>query len=487
MRPPKGGTGRNEVPVGNENMATRLGLALIGVQAIVWCTGVAIGVDEASRPSVSAKASAPMDLHAMWRQERDAHLQFFPDAPFDTSSILIMWTDDSPPEMRAAVRQAVGGQTLQTWDLVPGLEHIYVAGNAEEAVRIAEQFGVAQGILEFAEPDYFYSIIATPNDTYYGLLWGLNNTGQTVNNDPGTSGADIDADLAWDVTTGSSTVVVGMADSGIRRTHEDLGANIWTNPGETAGNKRDDDGNGLVDDTWGWDFWNNDNDPTDDNGHGTHTAGTVGAVGNNGKGVTGVCWNVRMVALKIGSRNGSVSSSAGISSINYCVNKGIKVSNHSWGGTAYSSAFDTAVTNARNAGHMLVCAAGNSAVNNDSTPFYPASYTQDNIISVASIDNDDRLSSFSNYGATRVDLGAPGTNIASTYISRNANNAYAYLSGTSMAAPHVTGVAALVWSINPDWTYSQVRSKIMSTVRPAAALSGKTVTGGVLNANNAVR
>ncbi|MBX3382270.1 MAG: S8 family serine peptidase [Phycisphaeraceae bacterium] len=431
--------------------------------------------------------SAPADLSSIWRQQRDAHLEFFPDAPFDPSSILVKWSDDSTEELRAAIRLTIGGQTLQTWELVPGLEHMFVPGNAEDAVKLVDQMGGALGIIDFVEPDYFYSIIATPNDTYYGLLWGLNNTGQTVNGDPGTAGADIDANLAWDVTTGSSAVVVGMADSGIRRTHEDLSVNIWSNPGETAGNKRDDDGNGLVDDTWGWDFWNNDNDPTDDNGHGTHTAGTVGAAGNNGKGVTGVCWHVRMVALKIGSRTGAVSSSAGISAINYCVNKGIKVSNHSWGGTSYSSAFDSAVTSARNAGHMLVCAAGNSSVNNDSTPFYPASYPQDNVISVASIDNDDKLSTFSNYGATRVDLGAPGTNIASTYINRNANNAYAYLSGTSMAAPHVTGVAALVWSVNPDWSYAQVRDKILTSVRPISALSGKTVTGGVLNANNAVR
>lgn len=175
----------------------------------------------------------------------------------------------------------------------------------------------------------------------------MNNSGQTVNKDRGTNNADIDANLAWDVATGSTSMVVGMADSGIRKTHEDLAANIWTNPGEIAGNGIDDDGNGYTDDTWGWDFWNNDADPSDDNGHGSHTARTVGAVGNNGKGITGVCWNVRLAALKIGSANGSVSVSAAISAINYCVAKGIKVSNHSWGGGTFSSAMDTAITNAK--------------------------------------------------------------------------------------------------------------------------------------------
>ncbi|MFM7807561.1 MAG: S8 family peptidase, partial [Planctomycetota bacterium] len=325
----------------------------------------------------------------------------------------------------------------------------------------------------------------TPNDPSYGVMWGLNNTGQTVNRDAGTANADIDCNLAWDVTTGSAATVVGMCDSGLRRTHQDMGGNVWTNPGEIAGNGVDDDGNGYVDDTWGWDFWNNDNNPTDDNGHGTHTAGTVGARGNNGVGVTGVCWSVSMVGLKIGSANGSISVSAAVSALNYCVTKGIKLSNHSWGGGTYSSSLDAAITSARNAGHLLICAAGNNGTNNDTTASYPASYTQDNIIAVAATDNDNRLASFSNYGATRVDLGAPGVNVYSTYGKND--SAYQYLNGTSMATPHVTGVAALVWTVNPTWSYSQVRSKILSTVKPISALSGKTVTGGVLNANSAVR
>ncbi len=434
-----------------------------------------------------AHAAGELDWQRDWRKQRNLLVDANPDLNRDPTSFLVRFHQDADEDAKNLMRQLVGGRTIETWSLVPGLEHIAVSDGAVQKADIVHVIGRVMGTVEFAEPDYIYRIGATPNDTHYGLLWGLNNTGQTVNSDPGTAGADIDANLAWDVTTGSATTVVGMADSGIRRTHEDLSANIWTNPGEIAGNNIDDDGNGYVDDTWGWDFWNNDKDPTDDNGHGTHTAGTVGAVGNNGKGVVGVAWNVRMVGLKIGSRTGSVSSSAGISAINYCVNKGIKVSNHSWGGTGFSSSFDAAVTSARNAGHMLVCAAGNSGADNDSTPFYPASYTQDNIIAVASTTNDDGLSSFSNYGLTRVDLGAPGSNIASTYISRNSNTAYAYLSGTSMAAPHVTGAAALVWSVNPTWTYSQVRSKILSTVRPVSALSGKCVTGGVLNANGAVQ
>jgi subtilisin family serine protease len=423
-----------------------------------------------------------------WYANRNAVIDGNRQLAHDPTSILIQFRPEATAEQVAAVLAGVKGKTIQKWGLVPGLHHVAIDGIAVDAAlkAVRREAGPGRPVV-FAEPDLLGHIGATPNDTHYGLLWGMNNSGQTVNGDPGIAGADIDANLAWDVTTGSATVVVGMADSGIRATHEDLAANIWTNPGETAGNNIDDDGNGRVDDTWGWDFWNNDNNPTDDNGHGTHTSGTVGAVGNNGKGVAGVCWTVRLAGLKIGSRQGSVSVSAGVSAINYCVGKGIKVANHSWGGTGFSSSMDAAITSARTAGHMLVCAAGNSGINNDATPFYPASYTQDNIIAVASTTNNDTLSSFSNYGLTRVDLGAPGSTIVSTYISRNSNNAYAYLSGTSMSAPHVTGTAALVWSVNPSWDYSQVRSKILSTVRPIPALSGKTVTGGILNANNAVR
>jgi subtilisin family serine protease len=466
-------------------------IGLLSVAGASWGSAFAADPDIRPRPDIGPADIEPFseddEFVAAWRANRNAILEANPGLERDPTSILVKFTPAAQRGHAGLMRSLVAGRTIQTWTHLPGLEHISIEGDVDAALNKLNTLGRALGFIEFAEPDHIYHINATPNDTYYTLLWGMNNTGQTVNSDPGTAGADIDANLAWDVTTGSSTVVVGMADSGIRKTHEDLAANIWTNPGEIAGNNIDDDGNGYKDDTWGWDFWNNDKDPTDDNGHGTHTAGTVGAVGNNGKGVAGVAWNVRLVGLKIGSRTGSVSSSAGISAINYCIGKGIKISNHSWGGTGYSSAFDSAVTTARNAGHMLVCAAGNSGVNNDSTPFYPASYSQDNIIAVASTTNDDTLSSFSNYGSTRVDLGAPGSTIASTYINRNANNAYAYLSGTSMAAPHVTGAAALVWSVNPTWTYSQVRSKIFSTVRPISALSGKCVTGGVLNANNAVR
>jgi len=437
--------------------------------------------------AAAPKAAAPADWRDDWRRNRNALIEANPALEFDPTSVLVKFADGATDAQRAMVRAAIGGGVIETWPLVPGLEHLAIPGSVDDALALVGVIGEATGAVEFAEPDFIAHLGGIPNDTAFAQLWGMNNTGQTVNSDPGISGADVDANLAWDVWTGSSGFVVGMADSGIRSTHEDLAANRWTNPGEIANNGIDDDANGRIDDTWGWDFYNNDKDPTDDNGHGTHTAGTVGAVGNNGRGVAGVCWNVKLCGLKISNRSGSISLTAAISAVDYCVGKGIKVSNHSWGGGTSSSSFSAAVDRARTAGHLLVCAAGNSGANSETSPQYPASYPQDNVIAVASTTNNDTLSSFSNYGSTRVDLGAPGSTVYSTYIRNNANNAYAYLSGTSMATPHVTGAAALVWSQNPTWTYSQVRGKILSTVRPIPALSGKCVTGGVLNANNAVR
>lgn len=428
---------------------------------------------------------------AQWRAKRDAALAADPNLPYDPTSLLVKFTDAASDEDIKNLLALVGGDTIQTWgDFLPGVHHITTDLDVEKAIALLADVGGAMGVVEYAEPDHFYKLGATPNDPYYSLLWGLNNTGQTVGGDPGAANNDIDANLAWDLTTGSSSFVVGVADSGIRSTHQDITANRWTNPGEVAGDRIDNDGNGRVDDTWGWDFWNNDNNPTDDNGHGTHTSGTIGARGNNALGVTGVAWTVRLAGLKIGSASGSVSATAAASALNYCVGKGIRLSNHSWGGPSFNSTLNSAITSARSAGHLIIAAAGNGGSdgigdNNDSLPNYPASYSQDNIISVMAIDNNGARAGFSNFGATSVDLAAPGVTIASTYNTNNSS--YVYLDGTSMATPHVTGVAALVWSRYPSWTYSQVRSRILSTTRANAALSGRCVTGGVVNAWNAVQ
>jgi subtilisin family serine protease/subtilisin-like proprotein convertase family protein len=333
--------------------------------------------------------------------------------------------------------------------------------------------------VEFAEPDYVLHADLTPNDPSFGSLYGLNNTGQSG----GTVDADIDAPEAWNVSTGSGAMIVAVIDSGVLYTHADLAGNMWQNPGEVAGDGVDNDGNGRIDDVHGYDFINNDANPIDDNGHGTHVAGTIGAVGNNGVGVAGVNWDVQIMALKFLGSNGSGPTSAAVSCLNYAVAEGAKISNNSWGGGGFSSSMNTALNAARTAGHIFVAAAGNNGTNNDTSPHYPSNYSQDNILSVANSTRTDALNSGSNYGATTVDLAAPGTSIVSTWV----NGGYASLTGTSMAAPHVAGAAALVWDAHPAWTHDQVITALKSTVDVKPAFQGKMVTNGRLNVDRAIR
>jgi subtilisin family serine protease len=337
----------------------------------------------------------------------------------------------------------------------------------------------------YVEPDFVIASSRVPNDPSFTQLWGLNNTGQSG----GVVDSDIDAPEAWDVTTGSRSVVVAVIDTGIDYTHPDLAANAWRNPGEVAGDRIDNDGNGFVDDVYGWDFANNDANPMDDEGHGTHVAGTIGAVGDNGSGVIGVNWQVSIMGLKFLGADGSGTTSAAIAAVNYATRMrrdfGINVvaTNNSWGGGGFSTALRDAIAAGGNAGILFVAAAGNAATNNDTAPEYPASYTGDTVISVAATDRFNRLSSFSNYGATTVDLGAPGSSIYSTVPG----NAYATYSGTSMATPQVTGAVALLAAARPGSTAAEIRAAIMATTTPVAALAGKTVTGGLLNVDAAVR
>jgi len=395
----------------------------------------------------------------------------------DPGTILVRFDPRLSAQGRGVARAAVASRAVEQYHLVPGLELIEVSVPAAQAIA---RYRATPGVL-YAEPNYVVHASTTPNDPNFGLLWGMNNTGQTVNGATGTANADINAPEAWTTFTGDPNFVIANIDSGVNMNHPDIAANIWTNPGEIAGNAIDDDGNGYIDDINGWNFVSGNNNPTDDNGHGTHTAGSTGAVGNNGVGVSGVAWQCKLVPLKFLNSAGSGYTSDAMLAIQYCTGKGIKVSNNSWGGGGFSQAMFDAINASKAVGHVFVAAAGNSGANIDASPSYPASYNLDNIISVAATDSRDLRASFSNYGATTVDIGAPGVNILSTYGS-----GYAYLNGTSMAAPHVTGVVALVYGRNPSWTYSQVRTQILSTARPVSSLANITVTGGVVNALAAV-
>lgn len=328
----------------------------------------------------------------------------------------------------------------------------------------------------YAEADYAIGLNLTPNDPNYGSLWGMNNTGQSG----GTVDADIDAPEAWDIARGTGQHIVAVIDTGVDYNHPDLAANMWRNPGETAGDGIDNDANGLVDDIYGADYANNDADPMDDNNHGTHCAGTIGGVGNNGVGVTGVAWTTRIMALKFLTASGSGSTSNAIRCIDYAISKGASILSNSWGGGGYSSTLEQAITRARNAGAIFVAAAGNNGANTDVSANYPSNYAVDNVVSVAAIDRNNNLASFSNYGATTVDLGAPGVSILST----TRNNTYSSFSGTSMATPHVAGAIAVFWDRNPTLTYTQVIQRLLGSVDQITSLSGRTVTGGKLNLLN---
>jgi subtilisin family serine protease len=335
------------------------------------------------------------------------------------------------------------------------------------------------------EEDGLRQFLSLPNDSLVSQLWALQNTGQNG----GLAGADIDAAAAWNLATGSRNTVVAVVDTGIDYQHGDLAANVWTNPGEVAGNGIDDDHDGFIDDVHGYDFANRDGDPMDDNGHGTHVSGTIAAVGNNGAGVAGINWSSSLMGLKFLGADGSGYTSDGVLAINYATmmrtrfGVNVRVINMSWGGGGYSAALGDAIQAAGSAGILCVAAAGNSGRNNDATPNYPSNYGASNLLAVAATDNRDNLASFSNYGATTVDLAAPGVSIVSTYPG----NRYASLSGTSMATPHVAGVAALAWSLAPNATVAEIKSAILGGVDRVASLSGKVLSGGRLNAYNTLR
>jgi len=328
-----------------------------------------------------------------------------------------------------------------------------------------------------------------PNDADFAKQYALLNDGSITGS---VAGADIKATEAWNITTGSKRVLVGVIDTGVDYAHPDIAPNYWTNPGESgtdaqgrdkSTNGVDDDNNGFVDDVRGWNFVGNNNNPTDDHNHGTHCAGVIGASTNNSAGIAGVAWDVSIVGIKFLSASGGGTLVDAVKSIEYATKIGVTMTSNSWGGGGYSETMAAAITDAKNKGILFIAAAGNDADNNDSGDHYPSGYQIDNVIAVAATDSKDQLASFSNYGANTVHVAAPGVAIYSTVKA----GAYMLMSGTSMATPHVSGVAALIKAAYPDIEAAKIKERLINSSDYMNALDGKVIAAGRVNAWNALQ
>ena len=341
--------------------------------------------------------------------------------------------------------------------------------SVQEAISKLSKF---QGI-RYCEPNYLYELHKTPDDPEFDRLWALEKIG---------------APIVWEHTTGSVNVVVGVLDSGIHYNHPDIASNVWRNPGEIPDNGMDDDDNGYVDDIMGIDLVDDDSDPLDDSGHGSHVSGILGAVGNNNSAVTGINWQVKILALRISSADGFINSARIAKALDYILDMksrgiNIRITNNSWGGSNPSQILHDVFSQLSNAGVLIVCAAGNSRKNNDFSPSFPANYDVGGIISVAASREEDRIAGFSNYGRQTVDLAAPGTTILSLHKDRES---LAYQQGTSMAAPHVTGAAALLSSFDPSLSMATLKSIIMGSVDRIPEMENFVASGGRLSVANAM-
>lgn len=383
-----------------------------------------------------------------------------------------MSTQALSAQLNGFVTQKISGQ-----DIVVVKKAVFQTNDS--AVKALNQ----NPLVEIAEPNYIYKINKAPTDPLYTQTWGLGNVGQAdPKNQVGVAGIDVNAERAWEIQTGTREKIIAVIDTGIDYSHPDLVENMWKNEVEAAGTAGvDDDNNGVVDDIYGYNAINDSGDPKDDQGHGSHCAGTIGARANNGIGVAGVNWSVRMMAIKFLDAGGSGSLADAIKAIDYATKMGAHVLSNSWGGGGFSQTLLDSIKRSNDAGAIFIAAAGNEYNNNDNSPTYPSTYQVENVMSVAAIDNRGAKADFSNYGKKTVHLGAPGVNVMST-----TGGGYKSFSGTSMATPHVAGVAALLWANEPNLTAAEVKERLVATVRPLASMKGKTRTGGMVDAYGAL-
>jgi subtilisin family serine protease len=458
--------------------------AAFGLFAIAILSGCVKEIQPASSPTINElSAISQANTNADGSQQ-----EYVP------GELLIKFKSGVTEASKANVLEKITGKVKQHI-LTKAMETV---GDKEGLFLVNTPIGVYNAInnakafqeVEYAEPNFIYTHeTVTANDPLLGDLWGM-----------GTNYGS-NASAAWNSglsnSTGSKSVAVGIIDEGADYQHVDLSANFWTNSAEVNGLPgKDDDGDGYVDDIHGWNFVDNNNNTYDasQDDHGTHVAGTIGAVGNNSIGVVGVNWNVTLISAKFLGANGGTTANA-VQAVDYitAVKKAhpelhLVATNNSWGGGSYSSALYDAITRAGQADILFVAAAGNGnqagiGINIDKKASYPASYNNTNLIAVAAISSTGSLASWSNYGVTSVDLGAPGVSIKSTLP----NDTYGTYSGTSMATPHVTGSCALYAAVYPTATSAQIKNAILSSAIPTSSLKGKTVTGGRLDVNAALK
>lgn len=421
------------------------------------------------------------------------------------AEVLVRFRSETPWWKIREIARSLNDRVEDHFEAVNGLT-VIADKDGLDAETVAAEYRALGELVEYAEPniridlepvspirrrpaqsalrgasDQIKALFDGPNDPMFSEQWSLNNTGQRG----GKNKADIDALQAWTRTRGSSKVIVAVLDSGVDYTHPDLISNIWVRPAHL--DVYTDDHLGIIDDRHGYNAVTNSGDPMDDNGHGTHCAGIVGAEGGNDLGIAGVNWEIQIMPLKFMNANGSGTTKDAIEAINYVIDRkragvNVRVINASWGSPMRSRALEDAIRKAGEEGILFVAAAGNSSTDADRLPQYPAGYDLPNVISVAALNRNDELASFSNYGAKRVHIAAPGVEILSTWL----RGGFEEHSGTSMASPVVAGVAALILSIEPDIPMGELRRRLLRSADPLESLNGKVSSGGRLNAAKSV-
>ena len=466
----------------------RGGLGAAAIMALASCTGMDDpGATGAAEPGAAMDPTHGQEGEAATGPQESgvaAGARAAKSPPYAPDELLIRFKSGTGIATTFAAHDEHQARLLRAYRLPSNL-HLVALPAGKSVEQALERYRRDPNVL-YAEPNYLYQLTTVPNDPRYPELWGMDNAGQTG----GTLDADINAPEAWDITTGSPDLVIGVLDTGIDYNHEDLSTNVWVNPGEIAGNGVDDDGNGYIDDIHGINGVTGTGDPMDDLDHGTHVSGTIAGRGDNQIGVTGVSWSASVVGCKAFSSTGG-SLDAILACMDYFLELktrtenpvNIIATNNSWGGGPFSQALYDAVEAHRQAGILFIAAAGNDFGNdNDANPFYPATYDLDNIISVLATDHDDRIANFSNLGARSVDVGAPGQDV----LSSLPGNRYGTFSGTSMATPHVTGLAGLLKAQDPSRSPQAIKNLILTGGTATAATAANTLSGRRIRADSSL-